>query len=336
MRQRPAGPSTPDSGRDAGTRAVVATPRGQPGKSGQTPLLRPGPDLGPRQALQLARCEAVSASARVATQRATIRTGFGSAVQAWAPVAQRKVIARVRTRRDHKDLPRVISELRIEGRAPTNVKGQQGDHTVAETLINESVRREVMGMQPKLAMNNLVVLAHLTLPAESEKQLADIFAQHWNSMDQLEGEDQNTLVEEFVQTYIELANKRPDTAFLRDDLMTRGNKGERAAIGGVRELAAKLEQGGQVEARDLDAVATHLKVLVDMKWVKGSEGRYTDVVVRAIQHAVLSVLTQLMPAHAVYMVDKLVDQLGARDGIKGQELLTLKQVIAKTLKLPGA
>jgi hypothetical protein len=35
---------------------------------------------------------------------------------------------------------RVITEVKVEGRAPTNSKVGQGDHTIAETLIAEAVQ----------------------------------------------------------------------------------------------------------------------------------------------------------------------------------------------------
>ncbi|GAB3219247.1 DUF4157 domain-containing protein [Algoriphagus aestuariicola] len=235
-------------------------------------------------------------------------------------ILQRKVIARIRTRKEHQDLPRVISELRIEGRAPTTVAGAQGDHTVAETLINESVKREVMDQQPKVALNNLMVLASLTLPEEGVQELnGDFFSRYWNMMDGMEGEDQNTVIEEMIQRYIELANKREGTAFLRDEELTRGNKGERKAIGGVRELADKLEQGGRVDTSDLAQVASNLAILIDMRYYPEEHDRYKMVVERAVQHAVLSVLPQLGPDHVHFLLARLMSvELGPRDGINSE------------------
>jgi hypothetical protein len=234
---------------------------------------------------------------------------------------QRKVIARIRTKSIGPDLPRIISELRIEGRAPTTVKNAQGDHTVAETLINESVKREVMNQQPKIALNNLVVLAQLTLPDPSGVEV--FYSQYWGIIDEMEGEDKNTVIEEMIQTYIELANKREATAYLRDEELTRGNKGERKAIGGVRELADKLENQGTVTESDLILVAKNLTILIDIKFVKGHEDKYLTVVTRAIQHAVLSVLPQLNKESIDFIILKLAAELGKRDGIdsEGQSLL---------------
>lgn len=232
-------------------------------------------------------------------------------------ILQRKVIARIRTRRLSHDLPRVISELRIEGRAPTTVKNAQGDHTVAETLINESVKREVIGQQPKIALNNLMVLARLTLGEEAVSEINnDFFSKYWDVIDNMEGEDRNTVIEEMIQRYIELANKRESTAFLRDEELTRGNKGERKAIGGVRDLADKLQGGGQVIQSDLVAIAKHLSVLIDIKFYPEQIDRYSALVGRAMAHAVLSVLPQLSREHIVFLLERLLgNELGVRDKI---------------------
>ncbi|PAM94719.1 hypothetical protein B4N84_12085 [Flavobacterium sp. IR1] len=238
---------------------------------------------------------------------------------------QRKVIARIRTISGGIGLPRVISELRIEGRAPTTVKNAQGDHTVAETLINESVRREVMNQQPKIALNNLAFLATLSLPDPGPIQ--KFLNKYWNNIDTMDGEDKNTVIEDMIQKYIELANKRDGTAFLRDEELTRGNKGERKAIGGVREIADKLEKGQEVNEGDLLSVAKNLNALIDIKYVEGHEEKYVIVVLRAIQHAVLSVLPQLTMEQIDSIVKNLCKILGSRDEFDGEDQLALYETV---------
>lgn len=277
----------------------------------------------------------VHKTAQLSQNSAALKTGRPGMAKDTGAVFQRKVIARIRTARIDKEAPRVISELRIEGRAPTTVPNAQGDHTVAETLINESVRREVMGQQPKIALNNLMVLAHLTLPKEGITELNEnFFEKYWGSIADMEGEDQNTIIEEMIQRYIELANKREATAFLRDDELTRGNKGERKAIGGVRELADKLEKGGKVNTSDLALVAEHLAVLIDMRFNPDQIERYTMVIERAVRHAVLSVLPQLNMEQVQFMLARLMSvELGPRDDVSSEnQNIILEKIITDLFK----
>lgn len=231
-------------------------------------------------------------------------------------LVQRKIIARIRTQKsDDPHLGRIISELRLEGRAPTDSTGSgQGDHTVAETLINESVRQEVMHMQRKIALNNMMVLARLTLPDKDIAILrSEFYEKYWTNFNTFDGEDQNTILENCIQKYIELANKRPGTAFARDKEVTRGGGGERQAIGLVRELADKIRKHEEINGSDLQYAAQSILDLIDIKFEGGEEERYVNTIVRALQHALLSVLT--LPKNQVLeIIYDLITGLGQRDG----------------------
>lgn len=245
---------------------------------------------------------------------------------------QRKIIARIRTENSGSpDLPRIISELRLEGRAPTDAEGSgQGDHTVAETLINESVRREVLGQSRKLALNNLTVLAHLTLPEAGYAELHGLFTKYWSIFDSLEGEDQNTVLEELIQRYIEIANKRPGTAFARKLEVTRGGGGERQAIGFVRTIADKLREGQNIDDSDLYEVAGNLLYLVDFKYMEERKEQYIDVIVRALQHTVLSVLIGLNTEQVRAIIEHFITGLGQRDKFPIQDAtLIYKNVVGR-------
>lgn len=250
-------------------------------------------------------------------------------------IIQRKIIARIRTEPGGENLPRTISEVRLEGRAPTDILGgNQGDHTVAETLINESVRQEITGMPRKVALNNLMVLAQLTLPDDNIHELnTNFYAKYWDNFDTLDGEDQNTIIEEFVQRYIELANKRPGTAFARNDQITRGGGGERGAIGGIRELADKLKTGQVISENDLYVAAENVLNLIDIKFIQGHQVRYIDTIVRALQHAVLSVLVGLSKEQLKKLIEDLITGLGQRDGFPVNMAEPMYQEVLRRLSL---
>jgi hypothetical protein len=249
-------------------------------------------------------------------------------------LVQRKIIARIRTAKSgNDDIGRIITELRLEGRAPTDSKGSgQGDHTVAETLINESVVREVMNMRPKVALNNLMVLARLTLPEEGVGELYGTFSSHWSEFDTLEGEDQNTILENCIQRYIELANKRPGTAFARSEEVTYGGGKEKQSIGLVRQIADKKSRQEEPDHNDLEITAHALLGLIDMKYIQGEEARYIDIIVRALKHAVFSVLI-LSPEQSLDLIESLITGLGQRDNFPIQNSIPIYKTVCEALSL---
>lgn len=249
-------------------------------------------------------------------------------------LVQRKIIARVRTEKSgNVDIGRIITELRLEGRAPTDSEGSgQGDHTVAETLINESVLREVVGMRPKVALNNMMVLAKLTLPEKSFSELVETFSGYWSEFDSLEGEDQNKILENCIQRYIELANKRPGTAFARSEEVTYGGGQEKQAIGLVRLIADKKSRKEEPDDNDLQATAHSLLNLIDIKYIEGQEERYITIIVRALQHAVFSVLL-LTSEQSLALIEYLVTGLGERDKFPVNQAMLIYKQVCKALSL---
>ena len=254
---------------------------------------------------------------------------------------QRKVIVRIRTTRASDELGRLISEIRIEGRAPTDAgpdsKGNypQGDHTVAETLINESAIREVMNFRPKVALNNLTVLGHLTLPEDAATKLSDAFyKKYFGTIDDMEGEDQNTIIEDCMQKYIELANKREGTAFLKEKEMTHSLKGERSAIGLVRKLADKLAQDKKPSSSDLQDAANSIVALIDLKYSDDQYERYLNTILRALDHALLSVLPTLDPGDAGQIVYLMMFKLKTRDKMSVMKLNDIFRAVISHYNLP--
>ncbi|GAB6122651.1 eCIS core domain-containing protein [Dysgonomonas termitidis] len=245
---------------------------------------------------------------------------------------QRKIIARVRTVQS--DSHRIIDEVRLEGRAPTDVPGStQGDHTVAETLINESVKQEVIGMPRKIALNNLIVLSQLTLSDIDYSYISEKYGQYWEGFDTMDGEDKNKLLEEFIQEYIERANKRPGTAYLRSQEMTIGGGGERQSIGFIRSIADRIKAHEAISEHELYEVGANLVYLVDFKFTIDNEERYLNLVIRAIRHACLSVLYGLPLSEIKYVIEIFLAGLGQRDSIPIKNMIPYYNLIINDLKL---
>lgn len=272
-----------------------------------------------------------SVAAHAAPSR--LRRPLDSPATSGSQVIQNKIIARIRTKAsEHPDLPRTISEVRLEGRAPTDARGGgQGDHTVAETLINESVIREIMGQSRKVAINNIGVLAQMTLPEAGVLEISELIGSVWNGFDAWEGEDQNRFVEELVQRYIEIANKRPGTAFARNEEVTRGGGGERQAIGLIRRLADKVSAGQAPGPEDLAEAATNLTELIDIKYRDDTQDRYVNIISRAMQHAVLSVLHGISREAVATILDHLMQSLKRRDGFSDEAAPLIRDAVLREL-----
>ena len=253
---------------------------------------------------------------------------------------QRKIIARIRTQPTRAGY-REISEVRLEGRAPTDTPGsEQGDHTVAETLINESVRSEVINQQPLVALINLNVLARLTLEGQGvdDKYNALIgeISRAVNNIQEfsnLPGEDQNAFLEDRIQQYIEAANKRPGTAFLRRQQETRGGGGERGAIGIVRGFAEMLNNPENITGEEINQLGQAITALIDIKYDINNEDRYISIIQRAMRHAVLSVLPQLGKSWVANILMAVVLQLKERDTIPDHRINEIFDAVAHGLYL---
>lgn len=277
----------------------------------------------------------VSMDRPVATHAAPsrLRRPLNSPATSGSPVIQNKIIARIRTEAsEHPDLPRTISEVRLEGRAPTDARGGgQGDHTVAETLINESVIREIMGQSRKVAINNMGVLARMTLPEAGVREIDELIGSVWTDFEAWEGEDQNRFVEELVQRYIEIANKRPGTAFARNEEVTRGGGGERQSIGLIRRLADKVSAGQAPGPEDLAEAAINLTELIDIKYRDDTRGRYVNIISRAMQHAVLSVLHGISREAVGTILNHLMQSLKRRDGFSDEAAPLIRDAVLREL-----
>jgi hypothetical protein len=273
-----------------------------------------------------AKASSYNASGALATDHSSVITQY--CADKVNHVLQRKVIVRVRTG-NIPQLGRVISEVCITGRAPTDVPGSsQGDHTVAETLINESVKRELLNMSRKIGLNNLIVLSDLTLPENFRAEVIG-FQQYWSQFDTMDGEDQNSVLEEFAQRYIELANKRPGTAYLKSQTVTWGGSGakEKSAIKFIRELANLIESGGVIKEGHLLEAARSIMDLVDMKYKIGFEDRYCEVVTRALQHGILSVLPGLGQENIFQLLEYFITNLAHRDNIPENKIIEMYDAV---------
>jgi hypothetical protein len=171
--------------------------------------------------------------------------------------------------------PRVISAVDFEGRVPTVVSGSQGDHTVAETLAQQALIRTCVGRtHPEAAAALGQMLLHLNEQAvarvgiHKEKLGFEEVAGQLSGYAAVandphaEGEDRNTALEAFLESFLRLWNKYPGSAYPRSRGFTQGGGKEKEAIGYVRELDRTTTAEG-AEEEDIPTLARQALELID-------------------------------------------------------------------------
>jgi len=174
------------------------------------------------------------------------------------PVAQ-LMLVRIRTER--RENTRYISSVDFEGRALTSAKGGKGDHTVADFLPKLMFEQRLIGLTHINASQSITSLLDLIsediniyymedghrVPLSLDSLQDEIHAYQQKANDPAtEGEDLNAALEDVLDGYIRLWNKRTGAAYTKDDWKTKGG-------GGAPESEAKdrLELLGEA-AREMN------------------------------------------------------------------------------------
>lgn len=174
---------------------------------------------------------------------------------------------------------RQISKVLFEGRVPTVVTSGQGDHTVAEALMELRVEQFCLGKTHAEVAESIFQLFVL-LDAEAKTR----FKSDDNKMTALdqqkiqsdataykdmvakgaEGEDLNEALSNLLTAFMRLWNKRAGSAYLRSEGMTSGGGDEKAGKKGIREVTAKADALG--DSPDLKILlARSLTQMIDFK-----------------------------------------------------------------------
>lgn len=146
---------------------------------------------------------------------------------------------------------RVISSVEFEGRVPTSAESGQGDHTVADYLPKLMLQEHLFGKTHKDAatsmghlfdfIDNQTKTSFKNDNSKMVKLTKDIVIEQLNQYQQMandpsvEGEDLNTTLENLLDGYLRLWNKRAGSAYNRSEGLTSGGGG------GVTEKEAKKQ-----------------------------------------------------------------------------------------------
>lgn len=170
---------------------------------------------------------------------------------------------------------RVISSIDFEGRVPTSAESGQGDHTVADYLPKLMLQQNLIGkthQQAAEVMEQLFVFIDENTSTSFKnddnkmvKLFKDIVIGFLTSYTQLtqntsvEGEDLNTALEDLLDAYLRLWNKRAGSAYNRSEGHTTGGGGgttEKEAKKQIMLLGSQAEELGGDEEVSLDVIAS--------------------------------------------------------------------------------
>lgn len=183
---------------------------------------------------------------------------------------------------------RVIIKVEIAERAPTQVSGSQGDHTIAEALMELMLVSFIKGKTHKETAKSIeLLLAHLDQQARTKfKNDNDTFTNldikfisqlinNYNEMafnNDTDGEDLNNMLESILDAFIRLWNKRAGSAYSKKEGKTTGGGGgpeEKKAKKELLLLSEKTKTEGSSEELASD-MANHILTMIDFK-VTGKE-----------------------------------------------------------------
>jgi hypothetical protein len=156
---------------------------------------------------------------------------------------------------------RVVDRIEFADRVPTTASGGQGDHTVAEALIELTLQKHCRGKtHVEVAKSLPQLLFHLD-ESVSAKYLGGDKKFHVINLEGIlslihdydqqatsgaEGEDLNEMLSHILEMFLRVWNKRAGSAYLRNEGKTTGGSG------GADEKKAKQELTELSERTDLD------------------------------------------------------------------------------------
>jgi len=169
------------------------------------------------------------------------------------------ILIKVITRRQMTS--RVVDRVEFADRVPTSASGGQGDHTVAEALIEVALEKHCRNKTHlEIAQTLPEMFYHLDTDVTA-KYMGDnrkykyinvaglvplIGAYEQAAQQGADGEDLNEMLSHILEMYLRIWNKRPGSAYLRGDKKTTGGSG------GIEEKKAKEVLVGMSRRTDFD------------------------------------------------------------------------------------
>ncbi|SMO94686.1 DUF4157 domain-containing protein [Gracilimonas mengyeensis] len=217
-----------------------------------------------------------------------------------------------------------VVNIKFAERVPTTVSGGQGDHGVAEVLIQESIS----SLKGKTIYGFLEGLYHMVM---SDLEGIEI-ARHTSQLDEVSGinkanllheiatlagnldktppENLQYLLSEVTTKYWRLLEKREMTAFKKEDKLTTGGGQEKDGIKGLRRIKERLHStmGSDIDYQEENALADaigYTPFLMDLIAQEFSNEDLDTLVSRAATH-----VAEFLGISDGGFISELTNQLG--------------------------
>lgn len=267
------------------------------------------------------------------------------AIQRAATDTIQAMLVKVVTKPTAIGMPRVISEVHFEGRVPTTAGSGQGDHTVAEALMELRLEKFCVGkthLQVAHSIHGLLV--HLDqevstkylqsgkfIPLNIDALAGDIKTYTFMAEKGAEGEDLNNALDHLLTNYLRLWNKREGSAYPKGAGLTSGGGDEKEGKKGIKGVMEGMdEESGLDDSPEWKLkLARSLTQLIDFKAGKD--------LVRAgknVAHA-LDILFEMFPESEEYYNDVAtlaVEIYSGAEGLNREQEEYLDEVVFELLR----
>src|ERR1700674_4293208 len=262
--------------------------------------------------------DARSAASPQTLQR-RVRIAGGAPPQAPRGAIVQRILIKVSTARASFSEPRRVTKVQFAERVPTIVSGSQGDHTVAEALVELALEQFCIGKtHAEIAAGLIGLLSLLDEKAQAKykteggtfetatiSKIENLAGEYKQAADsgKVEGEDLNEMLANIFEIFLRLWNKRAGSAYARSEGMTFGGGKEKEAKQQIREVA-KLpyledEEGWKLKLTrnlahmidfnvakgGLEEAAAHVAMAINvaLTGVPNAEFYYNDVMTLAVK-----------------------------------------------------
>lgn len=190
------------------------------------------------------------------------------------------MLIKVTTKRLAPDKPRVVNSVEFAGRVPTTAGAGQGDHTVAEVLVEMMLQKTCIGKTHREIASEISLQFRLIdeeVITRFKTEIGTFEKLDYGSLDKkalayataandpsTEGEDLNEMLANLLEAFLRLWNKRPGSAYLKSAGKTTGGGDEKGSKQNILMIAKQSEIQGSNEVL-AEALVSSVLGMIDFK-----------------------------------------------------------------------
>ena len=210
-----------------------------------------------------------------------------------------RILIKVTTTRIKEGEPRVITKVEFAERVPTTVSSGQGDHTVAEALVELALERFCIGKtHAQVAAGLPSLLYHLDQDAVAKYKaetggfetatintLLELMRGYQEAADsgKYDSEDLNLMLDHIFEIFLRLWNKRAGAAYAKSAGMTFGGGKEKEGKKGILSVIEQTDINLDMDPAWKFTLARNLVRMIDFNAAKGGLPAAAKVVVTAFE-----------------------------------------------------